>query len=121
MDKFFYWAEVMDGLKIFCLTVGIISIIAFIVFGIAMIIEYDDYRDKDSNYGFYKKFANKLFVICVLSWLITIFLPSKKTIYLMRGFGALEECVKNADAEKIPEKTIRLLDKYLEEELKKDE
>lgn len=57
----------------------------------------------------------------VLGVVMAIFIPSKKNLLIIYGVGGTIDYLKeNKDANKIPDKCVKALDKYLDDALKED-
>lgn len=67
-----------------------------------------------------KVFKGSLFAI-VLGVVMAIFIPSTKNLLTIYGVGGTIDYLKeNKDANKIPDKCVKALDKYLDDALKED-
>lgn len=121
METFFYWAEVLETLRIISIIFCTIAVIlGSVLYGCFL---GDHYRYDGTENVTLSKFEKKVIRICFTTFFVTlplgIFLPSKATMYKMKGVGIIQEIMNNANAEKIPEKTFQLIDKYLSKELEK--
>lgn len=104
---FLYWAEVSDGLRgvasNWCVITSIAIFFGTIVWFVARIIQAANSNNqgvqKDINQfmGFYKPFFWTVLFFCVLTTLISSFMPSKQTMYAMAA-SELGEKVINSDA-----------------------
>ena len=67
-----------------------------------------------------KEFKGSIYAI-VFGIVITLFIPSQKNLLIIYGVGGTIDYLKeNKDANKIPDKCIKALDKYLDDALKED-
>lgn len=67
-----------------------------------------------------KMFKGSMFAI-VLGVVMVIFIPSQKNLLIIYGVGGTIDYLKeNKDANKIPDKCVKALDKYLDDALKED-
>lgn len=67
-----------------------------------------------------KVFKGSMFAI-VFGVVMVIFIPSQKNLLIIYGVGGTIDYLKeNKDANKIPDKCIKALDKYLDDVLKED-
>ena len=67
-----------------------------------------------------KMFKGSIYAI-VFGIVIVLFIPSTKNLLIIYGVGGTIDYVKeNNDANKIPDKCIKALDKYLDDALKED-
>lgn len=112
METYFYFAELCDTFSNLFLILGSV---AFIINIILVLIQFDD-CDEEQRKRLVKNFKKTLIISSIVIFL-GILIPSKKTMYLMKGFGVIEEAQK--DTTSITHKTILLLNKYLDEELDK--
>lgn len=95
-----------------CLLVGA----ALYGWHIATVTEYDT-QDEKKLHKRCKIKANKLIIIGFISSLLCCFIPSTKEMYAIYGIGGVIDYVKgNEKAEKLPDKVIDALDKYLDEQ-----
>lgn len=68
-----------------------------------------------------KKTIKYSLVSFFVSLLVCLFVPSTKSLLIIYGVGGTIDYVKeNKDANKIPDKCIKALDKYLDDALKED-
>ena len=107
---FFYWAEILNTLKIILLSVGGVG---FVFMGIWNLVSLGDDRIKP-----------KWLIACVVAMVIGAFLPSKKTVYIMAGVDVVEEVVNNEEVQNITNNTLEAINLYLEKtksELEKGE
>lgn len=112
MEMYFYLAEVFDTFSNLFIVLGSIALIFSIIL---VLVQLDD-CDEEQHKRLIKNFKKTL-IISLIVLLIGILLPSKKTMYLMKGFSVIEESQK--DTTSITHKTILLLNKYLDEEIDK--
>lgn len=81
---FFYWIGMVDWAKGITLFFAISSGICAAVFGIMALIELDLYGRDDKDYKRYIRVVKTLIPVFVLSFLITIFIPTKDTLIYMQ-------------------------------------
>jgi hypothetical protein len=101
---FFYFAEMLNNIGIL---LGIIGIGGIILFGMATIVvfaNYDRYHGKDWAW-----------IIPSICLVITCFIPSSKTMYIMAGAILTEKAIDT----KVGQQIIDLLELKLDDELKK--
>lgn len=100
----------------------IVAICAFISFNCG--IHDEDFKYDDRIRSLCKKLINitKIsFVITIISTIAFIFTPSQKEAYLIWGLGGTIDYLKeNPTAKQIPDKCIKLLDKWVTDELEND-
>lgn len=100
----------------------IVAICAFISFNCG--IHDEDFKYDDRIRSLCKKLINitKIsFIITIISTIAFIFTPSQKEAYLIWGLGGTIDYLKeNPTANQIPDKCIKLLDKWITDELEND-
>jgi hypothetical protein len=100
----------------------IVSICAFISFNCG--IHDGDFEYCERVRSICKKLINitKIsFVITIISTIAFIFTPSQKEAYLIWGLGGTIDYLKeNPAAKQIPDKCVKLLDKWVTDELEND-
>lgn len=100
----------------------IVSICAFISFNCG--IHDGDFEYNERVRSICKKLINitKIsFVITIISTIAFIFTPSQKEAYLIWGLGGTIDYLKeNPAAKQIPDKCVKLLDKWVTDELEND-
>lgn len=119
MENFFYYAEICESLNDLWLIFVILGLSLSFGFFIARLV---DTVEKDEDVMRVKK-TIKWFKVFIISSSISIILyivtPTKETLYLMKGFGIIENTLNDSTAKHLPSKTIELLNEYLDNELKK--
>ena len=112
-----YWLGVLGNLHDFCVALAILAAFAFLALGFLLLMFDDDYEFPPSIKKVFKYF---IFVF-VFGNIMAIFIPSTKNLLIIYGVGGTIDYVKeNKDANKIPDKCIKALDKYLDDALKED-
>jgi hypothetical protein len=109
-----YWLIVLVNFGMFLGIVSVGAIITSFIILIASFIEGDYWSD--GKVKAVKKNAKIIFVIGIIMLFITVFIPSKKDIVTMYIVPAVTQ---NETIKEIPDKLVKLLDKWLEEEKKK--
>ena len=121
MVNFFYWLQVVDGLKTLSLVVFIIATIGLIIIGSYWGIGgFDEDEDEPTE----KIFKCSLIAMGI-SGLILMFVPSKTTLLYMAGGKIAEDFIENNEKVKeLPNKTVELiyseLERLTEREKEKD-
>lgn len=113
-----YWLGVLGNLNDLGGAIAVLSLAVFIVLGFRLIFCSEDYPESTS---FIKKvFKGSVFAL-VFGLVMVIFIPSQKNLFIIYGVGGTIDYLKeNKDANKIPDKCIKALDKYLDDALKED-
>lgn len=103
MEWIFYWAEVLGGLKISLIALSSVFCVIAGLYNIAMRDGYDP-----------NLIPLKWFVIAIISLVIGLFLPCKKTVYIMGGIEIVEHVAANEEVKNISESTLDIINLYLE-------
>lgn len=113
-----YWLGVLGNLNDLGGAIAVLSFVVFIALGFWFILCSEDYPESSS---FIKKvFKGSMFAL-VFGVVMVIFIPSQKNLFIIYGVGGTIDYLKeNKDANKIPDKCIKALDKYLDDALKED-
>lgn len=112
-----YWLGVLGNLHDFCVALAVFAAFAFLAVGFVSLMSDDDYEFLPS---IKKVFKYSIFVF-VFGFIMAIFIPSTKNLLIIYGVGGTIDYVKeNKVANKIPDKCIKALDKYLDDALKED-
>lgn len=112
-----YWLGVLGNLHEFCVALAVLAVFAFLAVGFVSLMSDDDYEFLPS---IKKVFKYSIFVF-VFGIIMAIFIPSTKNLLIIYGLGGTIDYVKeNKVANKIPDKCIKALDKYLDDALKED-
>lgn len=107
----------MGNLHDFCIILATLAVFAFLALGFSFLNSDDDYEFPPFNK---KVFKYSIFVF-VFGIIMAIFIPSTKNLLIIYGVGGTIDYVKeNKVANKIPDKCIKALDKYLDDVLKED-
>lgn len=106
MEWIFYWAEVLNGVKLF-FCIG--SAIAIIFMSVYNIVEADNCYDSEPNYC-----PKWFFALFIFAFLIGIFIPSEKTVYTMTGVHIIETVADNEEVKSATENTLDIINLYLE-------
>lgn len=113
-----YWLDVLGNLQSCGEFVVFLSMLVLVVLGIFKITS-----NSDCDESFEKTKRTFKLSIYALAFGITIyvFIPSRTNLLIIYGVGGTIDYFKeNKDANKIPDKCIKALDKYLDDALKED-
>ena len=115
----FYLAELIGNLNKVCIAFAIIFSMAMAFGWIGRVISNcsSDYTGNDKRiFKLISKYATIFGIIFILS---AIILPSKETYLLMMGGKVVDLTIENnPQLKEVPEKTINLLNTWIEEETK---
>lgn len=110
-----YLITILDSTDNISVVIAMLSLVAFCILLVAL-TEYHGEETKNAI----RKWIKRVVVICGISIVLVIFIPSKKDMYIMFGLGSAIDYIQDSDkAKELPEKTITLinqtLDKLIEE------
>lgn len=113
-----YWLGVLGTLHDFGEVVFILSIIVLFGLGLWTFMLGSDY---DEPFEKIKRMFKCSIYAFVLGTIINLFIPSTKNLLIIYGVGGTIDYLKeNENANKIPDKCIKALDKYLDDALNED-
>lgn len=113
-----YWLGVLGNLNDLGGVIAVLSFLVFIALGFYFYLCSED--DLEPSTFMKKMFKGSMFAI-VLGVVMAIFIPSQKNLLIIYGVGGTIDYLKeNKDANKISDKCIKALDKYLDDALKED-
>lgn len=113
-----YWLGVLGNLNDLGGAIAVLSFLVFIALGFWFFLCSED--DLEPSPFMKKMFKGSMFAI-VLGVVMAIFIPSQKNLLIIYGVGGTIDYLKeNKDANKIPDKCVKSLDKYLDDALKED-
>lgn len=122
MEKLFYLAQVIGGIHTLfgvVLSVGCVLAIVVSINAIADADEYDTgpkYEKEEHliSYKVTKKWAYRLWFIVLISALVTIFVPSKRTYLFMVGGQVVDKAIEQKpEVKELPGNTLELLNEYI--------
>lgn len=113
-----YWLGVLGNLhELF----GIVTVICFFVLAGLVVWVFMCIADGEEPSPIVKKVLKGSFLVIVFGIFGCLFIPSQKNLLIIYGVGGTIDYLKeNKDANKIPDKCIKALDKYLDDALKED-
>lgn len=113
-----YWLGVLGNLHSCGEVAVILSIIVLLGLGIWTITFGSDY---DEPFKKIKRLFKCSIYALVFGATICLFIPSTKNLFIIYGVGGTIDYLKeNKDANKIPDKCVKALDKYLDDALTED-
>ena len=118
-----YWITRLDAINTVCTVLLSIALIAFCISGCICLINgtFDDDEDKETTNKITQKICFISAPIMVLFTLFLIFIPTTKEAYQIYGIGGTIDYIKsNKEAKKIPDKAIKALNCFLDNECKQD-
>lgn len=113
-----YWLGVLGKLHNFGEVIVALSVLAMLFLAFILVTTTLDGYDKPP---ICLKLLKLSAVSTLIGFLMCVFIPSTKSLLIIYGVGGTIDYVKeNKVANKIPDKCIKALDKYLDDVLKED-
>lgn len=113
-----YWLGVLGSLNDLGEAIVVLSFLLCAALGFLLFLSSTD--ELEISPLIKKVFKGSLFAV-VLGVVMVIFIPSTKNLLIIYGVGGTIDYLKeNKDANKIPDKCIKALDKYLDDVLTED-
>lgn len=113
-----YWISRLDYICNLFIVLSIVFGVIAVVGGFILIVS-----DKsDNDYPVILKIVKKSILILGCSILAVIFLPNTKQAYMIWGLGGTIDYIKNNETvQKLPDKTIQCLDKFVDKYLNEED
>lgn len=119
--KTIYWIQRLNTISTISMVILSIAALAFIfLFITAMVYRCDglDYENEKNTYKMLKKLTKLSGAIALFFIIPVTFIPTKSDMYEIYGVGGtLDYIRKNETVKELPDKTVKMLDKWLDEEL----
>lgn len=113
-----YWLNVLGNLHELC---GVVAFLCIFVLAASGFWVFLCSTDGEKPSPIIKKILKDSFSVLVFGIFGCLFIPSQKSLLIIYGVGGTIDYVKeNKDANKIPDKCIKALGKYLDDALKGD-
>lgn len=113
-----YWLNVLGNLHELCVVVVVICLFVLSALGVWVFMCSADGEEASP---ITKKVLKGSFLVIVFGLFGCLFIPSQKSLLIIYGVGGTIDYLKeNKDANKIPDKCIKALDKYLDDALEED-
>lgn len=113
-----YWLGVLGKLRSFGVVIVALSVLAMLFLAFILVTTTLEGYDKPP---ICLKLLKLSAVSTLIGFLMCVFIPSTKSLLIIYGVGGTIDYVKeNKVANKIPDKCIKALDKYLDDALKED-
>jgi hypothetical protein len=117
MEKIFYLAQVFQGLNVVGTVFLVMSTIAICVLIPLKYSTLDPDEDSDTRtWKTITRWIRRSWSILIVSILMVVFIPEKKTFLFMVGGKAVDTLVDKTNIEEIPGNTINLLNEYIKAE-----
>jgi uncharacterized membrane protein len=113
-----YWISRLDYICNLFIVLSIIFGTIVVVGGFTLVVS----DRSDNNFPTMLKIVKRSILILGFSLLGIIFLPSTKQAYMIWGLGGTIDYIKsNETVQKLPDKTIQCLDKFLDKYLNEED
>lgn len=113
-----YWISRLDYICNLFVVLSIIFGTVIVVGGFTLVVS----DRSDNDYPTILKIVKRSILILGFSLLGVIFLPNTKQAYMIWGLGGTIDYIKsNETVQKLPDKTIQCLDKFLDEYLNEED
>lgn len=113
-----YWISRLDYICNLFIVLSIIFGTIVVVGGFTLVVS----DRSDNNYPTILKIVKRSILILGFSLLGVIFLPNTKQAYMIWGLGGTIDYIKsNETVQKLPDKTIQCLDKFLDKYLNEED
>ena len=113
-----YWISRLDYICNLFIALSIIFGTVTVVGGFTLVVS----DRSDNDYPTILKIVKRSILILGFSLLGVIFLPNTKQAYMIWGLGGTIDYIKsNETVQKLPDKTIQCLDKFLDEYLNEED
>lgn len=117
MEKIFYLAQVFQGLNVVGTVFLVMSTLAICILIPLKYSNFDPDEDSDTNvWKTLTRWIKRSWAVLVVSILMVVFIPEKKTFLFMVGGKAVDTLVDKTNIEEIPGNTIDLLNEYIKAE-----
>ena len=116
-----YWLITLGSFSEVLGTISILSGILIAILSVILLVAWKSDIEEESK-GFYKKWTKIVWAIWGIVTLIAIAIPTKQQFYLIYGVGGTIDYLKeNPTAKQLPDKCIKVLDRWADEQLKEKE
>lgn len=114
--KELYFIELLANLNTTLAIFMAVSACIIIISLIVIICEGGEYAD-DKLLDSSKKWLKRAVLIFIPSLLVSMFIPSRNSMYVIYGIGSTIDYIKSNDTTKqLPDKVIQVLDKWLDDQ-----
>ena len=116
-----YWITVLGNISVVSVSVMVVLIIVWTVIAIGFIITSNCDSEDMKVRGHLKSVAKKALIPTIIFSLLSIFIPTSRELMMIYGIGgAIDYVQENPDAKQLPDKYIKVLNKWADDELKND-
>ncbi len=116
-----YWITVLGNISVVSVSFMIVLAIVWTAIIIGFIVASNDDEFDTEIRGKLKSVSKKLVLPTIIFLLLSIFIPSSRDLMAIYGVGGVIDYVQeNPDAKQLPDKYIKVLNKWVDNELKSD-
>ena len=116
-----YWITVLGNISVVSVSFMIVLAIVWTAIIIGFIVASNDDEFDTEIRGKLKSVSKKLVLPTIIFLLLSIFIPSSRDLMAIYGIGGVIDYVQeNPDAKQLPDKYIKVLNKWVDNELKSD-
>lgn len=110
-----YWISTLGSLKFVMVLLSFLTGCACCVLFVYFVSdEYSSGNKTPTKAALAHDSVKLSFLICAVSTLFSIFIPSQQDIYMIYGLGTtIDYCKENAEIKELPENAIKALNEYL--------
>lgn len=113
MESTLYWIFRLDNIRYTCMLLIVLSLLAIVIITATCAIEYNE-----SNNRWWMKIYKISFIVLGFTILGICFIPTTKEMLVIKGFKTMYNYIESNDEIKmIHDKTLKSIDKYLDEYL----
>lgn len=121
-----YWITVLGNIIPVVVALLLASVLILIICIAVRFVafEYIDTTDEDQmrNFKALKRVMTSSLVVCLISLITLVFVPSKKDLYLIYGAGnVIDYCQDNPKVKELPDKAVEALNTWLDMVTEKEE
>ena len=116
-----YWITVLGRISLITGILSAVSFIALVVLIIACIAAYFENCTNTEDFKKVVKITKIVGIFAISITVLTIFVPSTKQALLIYGVGGTVDYIRqNPTAKQLPDKCIKVLDKWADSQLETD-
>ena len=116
-----YWITVLGNISVVSVSVIVMLAIVWTAIIIGFIVASSDDQFYTEIRGKLKSISKKLVLPTIIFLLSSIFIPTSRELMAIYGVGGVIDYIQeNPDAKQLPDKYIKVLNKWADDELKND-
>lgn len=116
-----YWITVLGNISVVSVNVMVVLIILWAAIAIGFIITSNCDSVDLKVRGHLKSIAKKILIPTIIFSLLSIFIPTSRELMMIYGIGgAIDYIQENPDVKQLPDKYIKVLNKWADDALKND-